>query len=497
MGVLMKKADMKIEGAMVCDGTGAPLFKADVAVVDDRIQAVGDLSAQPAGTVISGDGLVLAPGFIDVHTHDDRAVLIEPDHRCKVSQGVTTVVTGNCGVSLAPLKIDKDARPAAPIDLIAPTGAHLFDGFGDYLSALDNSPPAVNVLPQIGHSTVRAAVMDDLRRAATDKEVSAMRKLVDESLAAGAPGFSTGLFYRPAELALTEEVIALVDAVGDAGGFHSTHMRDEGDGVITSIEETARIGREGGAPVVISHHKCTGHENFGRSVETLARIDHYRTQQPISMDVYPYDAGSTVLDPGRLDNARKILVAWSEPRPELAGRDLDELAAELGLDRVETVKLISPAGGIFFMMDEEDVRRILAHPAAMIGSDGLPHDANPHPRLWGSFPRVLGHYSRDEGLFPLEEAVRKMTGLSAQRFGLKDRGVIRPGAFADIVLFDADTIIDRATYDEPDLPAEGIEMVIVNGRVVWRDGDSTGARSGRAIRLDEITPYAMPDAMPH
>ena len=490
----MDKSDIKSEGALVCDGTGAPLFQADVAILDDRIHAVGDLSAQPAGTVVSGRGRVLAPGFIDVHTHDDRAVLADPGHSCKVSQGVTTVVTGNCGISLAPLKVPADKRPAPPLDLIAPTGAHLFEDFGAYLSALDDAPPTVNVLPQIGHSTLRLAAMEDLQRGASEAELSKMLGLLEDSLAAGAAGFSTGLFYRPAEHAPTEEVIALVKAVGAAGGFHSTHMRDEGDFVLDSIDETARIGHDGRTPVIISHHKCTGGANHGRSVETLARIDHYRVRQPLALDAYPYEAGSTVLDSGRLEGARKILVSWSEARPDCAGRDLDELAVEFGLDRRETAKLLSPAGGIFFQMDEADVRRILAHPATMIGSDGLPHDARPHPRLWGTFPRVLGHYARDVGLFPLEEAVRKMTGLPAARFGLTDRGVIRPGAFADIVMFDGDRIIDSATYENPMQPAEGIDLVIVNGRITWRDGTETGARAGRAIRLADIDPRNLPDA---
>lgn len=490
----MERADIKIEGAMVCDGTGAPLFKADVAIIDDRIQAIGDLTNQPAGSLIAGEGFVLAPGFIDVHTHDDRAVLVDPLHECKTSQGVTTVVTGNCGISLAPLKIPADKRPAPPLDLIAPTGAQLFDGFSDYFKALDDAPPAVNVLPQIGHSTLRLAAMENLDRAASDTELSAMLKLLEESLEAGAPGFSTGLFYRPAEHAPTDEVIALAKAVGAAGGFHSTHMRDEGDFVLDSIDETARIGHDGRVPVIVSHHKCTGEANHGRSVETLARIDHYRVQQPLALDAYPYEAGSTVLDSARLEGAKKILVSWSEARPDCAGRDLDELAAEFGMSREETAKVLSPAGGIFFQMNEDDVRRILAHPATMIGSDGLPHDARPHPRLWGTFPRVLGHYSRDVGLFSLEEAVRKMTGLPAKRFGLTDRGVVRPGAFADLVLFDAASVIDSATYENPMRPAAGIEMVMVNGRVVRRSGASTGSRPGRAIRLQDISPHALPDA---
>ena len=489
----MQRADIKIEGVLVCDGTGAPLYPADVAVRDDRIAAVGDLAALPAGVVVEGHGSVLAPGFIDVHTHDDRAVLANPAHECKISQGVTTVVTGNCGISLAPLSLAADARPAAPLDLIAPRGADLYDGFGDYLSAIDYTPPAVNVLAQVGHSTLRMAAMETLDRPASPGELSKMQAFLSKALEDGAAGFSTGLFYRPAEYAPTAEVVALASLVGAAGGFHSTHMRDEGDGVLDSVDETAAIGRDAQVPVVISHHKCTGAHNAGRSVETLARIDGYRVRQPLSLDAYPYDAGSTVLDSSRVADSRRITVTWSEKRPDLAGRDVDELAREFGTDRAGVVEMLSPAGGIFFSMDEEDVRRILAHPATMIGSDGLPHDTRPHPRLWGTFPRVLGHYARDEALFPLEEAVRKMTSLPAARFGLTGRGVIRPGAFADLVLFDPETVIDRATWDEPTRPSGGIELVMVNGRTVWRDQGPTDARPGRAIRLDDIAPWDRAD----
>jgi len=491
----MQRADTKIEGVLVCDGTGAPLYPADVAIRDDRIAAVGALKALPAGTVVQGHGQVLAPGFIDVHTHDDRAVLANPTHDCKVSQGVTTVVTGNCGISLAPLSLEKDRRPAPPLDLIAPTGGHLFDSFDAYLSALDYAPPAVNVLPQVGHSTLRLAAMEDLDRPASKTELTAMQTLLSDCLEAGAAGLSTGLFYRPAEHAKTEEVIALVSMVGEAGGFHSTHMRDEGDHIHVSIDETARIGREGKAPVVISHHKCSGSGNFGRSVETLAKIDGYRLQQPLSLDAYPYVASSTVLDSDRMDDADRVLVTWSEARPDLAGRDIDELATEYGTDRAGVVEMLSPAGGVFFSMDESDVKRILAHPSTMIGSDGLPHDVRPHPRLWGTFPRVLGHYARDEALFPLEEAVRKMTSLPAARFGLTGRGVIRPGAYADLVLFDPETIIDRATWNDPVMPADGIDMVMVNGRTVWRDEGPTDARPGRALRLGEIAPRDRADRL--
>jgi N-acyl-D-amino-acid deacylase len=239
-------------------------------------------------------------------------------------------------------------------------------------------------------------------------------------------------------------------------------------------------------PVVISHHKCAGQANFGRMRETLPCIERARRAQPVGLDAYPYIAGSTTLDSGRSLDAKRILVTWSEPHPEAQGRDLDEIAAEMGLTRDAAVAALLPAGGIFFMMDEEDVRKVLAYPHTMIGSDGLPHDAHPHPRLWGTFPRVLGHYAREVGLFSLEEAVRKMTSLTARQFGLKDRGVLREGAYADLVLFDPDTVRDRATFDDPKQPAAGIEAVWVNGRAVWEGGTHTGTRPGRALRRQDL-----------
>ena len=244
-------------------------------------------------------------------------------------------------------------------------------------------------------------------------------------------------------------------------------------------------------PVVISHHKCAGTRNHGRTRETLALIAAARERQSVALDVYPYVAGSTVLDARRLGEAERIIVTWSKARPECAGRDLDSIAAEMGVSRERAANALAPAGAIYFMMDEADVRRVLAFGHAMIGSDGLPHDAHPHPRLWGTFPRVLGHYVREVGLFPLEEAVRRMTGLPAAQFGLTDRGILRPGSYADLVLFDPDTIADRATFEAPTEPAAGIALVMVNGRAVWRDGAATGARPGRALRLAELGPKGL------
>jgi len=403
-----------------------------------------------------------------------------------VSQGVTTVVTGNCGISLAPLK--PAAAPPPPSDLIGDRPEHYFADFGAYLSALDRDPPAVNVVAQVGHSTLRIGAMDGLDRAATPSEIARMRGRLEDSLAAGAVGMSTGLFYPPANAAPTEEVVELAAALAPAGAIHSTHMRDETAHVLESLDETFEIGRKAHVPVVISHHKCAGTPNHGRTLESLPKIDAARETQPIALDVYPYVAGSTVLNPHRMMSASRVIVTWSKSVPEAAGRDLSEIAAAWGCTETTAAERLQPAGAIYFIMDEEDVRRVLSYPHAMIGSDGLPHDQHPHPRLWGTFPRVLGHYARDVGLFPLEEAVRRMTGLSAAQFGLTDRGVLRAGAYADLVVFDPRTVADCSTWEEPARPASGIELVMVNGRAVWQAGAGTGARPGRALRLQELGP---------
>ena len=456
-------------------------------------RAIGDLAELSAGREIDAGGHAIAPGFIDVHTHDDRAVLSDPTMACKVSQGVTTVVTGNCGISLAPLA--PTVAPPPPADLIGDRPEQYFEKFAGYLSALYDEPPAVNVVAQIGHSTLRMGAMDRLDRPASAAEIAVMRARLEESLEAGAVGMSTGLFYQPANAAPTEEVIELAKALAPAGAMHSTHMRDETAHILDSLDETFAIGRAAKVPVVISHHKCAGTANHGRTVETLPKIAAAHAEQPVALDVYPYVAGSTVLDSGRMLNASRVIVTWSKAHPEVAGRDLSDIAEEWGCGEPEAADRLQPAGAIYFIMDEADVRRVLSFPHAMIGSDGLPHDSHPHPRLWGTFPRVLGHYARDIGLFPIEEAVRRMTGLPAGQFGLTDRGVLRPGAYADLVLFDPDTIADRSTWDQPKRPAAGIDLVMVNGRITWRDGVSTGARPGRALRLQELGPKGQDTVM--
>jgi N-acyl-D-amino-acid deacylase len=356
-----------------------------------------------------------------------------------------------------------------------------FKSFKDYVETLKASPPATNCALLVGHSMLRLQTMDDVGKPASPSEVTLMRNMVDEALAAGAIGFSTGLYYEPASAAPTEEVIEVCRPLTARHGIYCTHMRDEGDRVVDSLEESFRIGRELGVPVVISHHKVVGKPNHGRSAETLPIIERAMRSQKIGLDCYPYCASSTILSASRLGPASKVLVTWSKPHPEFSGFDLTDISKRMGLGIEETVEKLLPAGAIYFSMDEQDVQRILSFAHTMIGSDGLPHDAAPHPRLWGTFPRVLGHYARGLGLFSLETAVHKMTGLTAKTFGLADRGVLKPGYAADIVVFGENEIDEAASFAKPIQAAKGIDTVIVNGAVVWREGKATGARPGRVL----------------
>jgi N-acyl-D-amino-acid deacylase len=474
--------DLVVRNATLVDGTGAARYAGDLAVEDGRIAAVGTVKGK-AKNEIDAKGRILAPGFIDAHTHDDRLMLSAPEMAPKVSQGVTTVVAGNCGVSLAPAPRGMGKPVTPPLDLMDAEGNWFrFSSFSSYVSALEKNPPATNSALLVGHTMLRVQTMADVEKPATAKEIAAMRDLVEEALEAGAVGASTGLYYEPARAAPTEEVIEVCRPLSVRQALYCTHMRNEGDQVVDSLEETFRIGRELGVPVVVSHHKVVGTANHGRSAETLPLIEKAMRSQRVALDCYPYCASSTILSYSRTLVATKTLVTWSTPHPEFGGMDLADVAAKMQLPVEAAVKRLLPAGAIYFSMDEKDVRRILAFEHTMIGSDGLPHDAAPHPRLWGTFGRVLGHYSRGVGLFPLETAVYKMTGLTAKTFGLADRGVLKEGNAADLVLFDAGEVDEAASFDKPIRPAKGIDTVIVNGEPVWRAGRPTGARPGRVLR---------------
>ena len=474
--------DLLIRNASIVDGTGAARFNGDIGIRGERIERIGDLAALRGEVEIDLAGRIAAPGFIDAHTHDDRLMLSGPDMAPKVSQGITTVIAGNCGISLAPMPRAIPQPVTPPLNLLDDQGVWFrFRTFAAYVEELRAKPAATNCALLVGHTTLRVTTLDDLEKPASAAEIVRMRAMVSEALQAGAIGVSTGLFYEPANAAPTEEVIETCRPLKEFDGLYCTHMRDEADRVIDSLTETFRIGREVGVAVVISHLKVVGEANRGRSAEALSFIERHMATQSICMDCYPYTAGSTVLSADRAASSSRVIVSWSKALPEHAGQDLDVIARKMNVSEEEAIRRLSPAGGIYFRLDEADVQRILQHDKVMIGSDGLPHDASPHPRLWGTFPRVLGHYGRTLGLFSLETAVHKMTGLTARNFGLEDRGVVKEGAYADLTLFDADKVDEAATYEAPIAPAHGIDAVIVNGALVWREGRSTGARPGRVL----------------
>lgn len=498
--------DLLLRNGRVVDGTGAPWYRADVAVRDDSIVAVGPALAGEGRRTIDVAGRVIAPGFIDVHTHARRGILEVPTADNYLLQGVTTVFDGQDGSSPLPI--------------------------GGSLARVAALPPAVNFGTFVGHGSVREAVMGAADRPPTAAELQEMMAIVAESMREGAFGLSTGLFYVPGAFARTDEVVALARVAGEHGGIHVSHMRDEAQGVLDSIRETVAIGEEGGLPTQVTHHKIIGRAGWGLSVETLRLVaDARRRGVDVTIDQYPYTASSTsfaaalfpswalegeagdraarLADPETKDRIRaavveKILnergggdasrlqVAACPHDPSLDGQTLAailggrgrpvtvEAAADLVLEIVEN----GGATGIFHAMAEEDVERILVSPLTMVASDGqIPvfGKGRPHPRSYGTFARVLGVYVRDKALLALEEAVRKMTSLPATRVGLGDRGLVRPGMKADLVVFDPGTIRDRATFEEPHAYAEGVSHAVVNGFVVVDEGRLTGVRAGRIL----------------
>lgn len=479
----------------VFDGSGAPGFLADVEIKADRVvtvgarhEAISDADTDGAAVEIDGTGLALAPGFIDVHTHDDIAVITAPDHACKTLQGVTSVVVGNCGMSAAPVSDD-------------PLGFSRHPRIADYLRRVEQAGPAVNVGALVGHGTVRAAVMGlTTDRAPDAREREAMIEHVAAAMEDGALGMSSGLAYEPGRYADHDELVDLVEVVAHAGGIYTTHMRNESQALVESIDESIAVAEATGAPLQISHLKASGRDHWGKVAEALDHIDAARARGvDVMADQYPYTRGSTLLEQvvnaGALDGPSSfahlapadILIAAAPGHVEWEGRTIDEIAATEGTSGRDMADRIVAAEGrnclvILDTMDENDVRRVLAHPAVMTGSDGVPGGSKPHPRLHHTYPRVLGHYSREEGLLELADAVHRMTGMCAERFGFVDRGAIRPGAFADLVLFDPDTIIDTGTYTDPTSVPEGILGVWVNGERVVADGRVTGARAGRVVR---------------
>lgn len=475
--------DLLFLNVTVVDGTGNDPYVADVAIRGDRIAEIGPLAGRDAVRTIEGGGRCLMPGFIDVHTHDDTHVIRTPGMLAKISQGVTTVIVGNCGISASPVVLP--GAPPDPMNLLGGEDAFIYPTFDDYADAVECARPSVNVAALIGHTALRANVMDRFDRPATPSELDRMCETLEKALDAGAIGLSSGLAYTNAKQAPMAEMQRLVNIVGAHGALYTTHMRNEHDGLLDSLQESFSTARRAGADLVISHLKCAGAGNWGRAPLALAALEKAAGEQSCNCDCYPYSASSTTLDAWRVDGKMEIFITWSDPHPEMARQTLNAIAEQWGVDQWEATERLRPAGAIYHMMSEDDVRQILAHPLSMVGSDGLPNDPNPHPRLWGTFPRVLAHYCRDLKLFALPEAVRKMTGLSAARFRLQDRGVVREGAFADVVLVDMATIQDVATYSDPCRIAPGIDLVVVNGVVSYEQG-RVHQRRGRLLKRADV-----------
>lgn len=480
----MATYDTVIRNGQVADGTGAKLFAADVALKGDRIAAVGTPGSLKGDNEIDASSKVVAPGFIDVHTHDDTYIIDNPLMAMKASQGVTTVVCGNCGISASPY-----SRSDIPhlISLSVKKTGNLAKTFAEFAGKVDAARPAINGAFLVGHSTLRFDAMNlDVNRRATASEIGAMREQLDLALEQGAIGMSSGLFYPPAMAATTDEVAEVAMPLGKWGAVYTAHMRDESEDILKSMDETFEIGRRAGAHIVVSHHKCAGRSNFGRMRETLPKFTDAMKQQEIAFDVYPYVAGSTILRKDMLHRADKVLISWSDSVKSVSGRDLRDIAKEMGCSIEEACDRLQPAGAIYFMMDEKDVQGAMSHSGAMIGSDGIPFDTHPHPRLWGTFPRVLGHYSRDLKLFPLEDAVRRMTSYSARHFRIAKRGEVKAGFYADLCIFDPATVIDTASFEKPISPAKGIDTVFCNGAIAWHDGKPGGGRTGRALNRQQM-----------
>jgi len=480
-GQVQPNATTLIRNAILVDGTGSPGRRADVRITGDRIADVGVLAPTPGDRIVDAGGLTLAPGFIDTHSHHDRGLFDHRDALAAVSQGITTIVAGQDGGSPLPL--------------------------ADFFTRLEANPPTINVAAYVGHGSVRREVLgDDYKRRATDDEIARMRTLVEREMRAGALGLSTGLEYDPGIYSAPEEVVALARAVAPFGGRYISHVRSEDRELWKAIDEVIAIGRSAGIPVQVGHIKLAMKSLWGQSERLIEMLDRARSSGvDITADVYPYtywQSGMTVLFPERdfsdrtaaefalreLVTPENLLVVGFDPDPSLNGRTLAEIAAMRGTDPPDTMMALiresngSGPGIVATSMDERDVAELIAWPFANICSDGALDGA--HPRGFGAFTRVLGRYVREQRVLTLEEAVRKMTSLAAAHVGITGRGLVAPGQFADLVLFDPATVADRATTADPHAVSVGIASVWVNGQRVYEQGRATDARPGRALRKE-------------
>jgi N-acyl-D-amino-acid deacylase len=524
-----------LKNGTIYDGTGAPGVLGNVVVDGDRIAAVGP-DAGESGEVIEVDGLAVAPGFIDMHSHCDLVCMSDPLIAPKLMQGVTLELLGQDGLSEAPIREEHiplwrrhlsglNGDPELPWD---------WRSFGEYLERCEGA--STNVAAMVGHGTVRLHAMGMDNREPAPDELERMRQLVDEAIEQGAIGFSTGLIYSPCVYGDTEELISIGEIVARHGSFMVYHMRYEGEAILTGMDEVFRIAKESGAACHISHFKARGKQAWGKSPEMINAVEKARSSGlDITADQYPYTAGSTMLaallppwahaegiatlnrwlrDSMKKDQMRNDMVhgrddwestviatGWenilisgvkTEKNSWVIGKSLEEIARTWGIEPFESVVRLlldedHEVSMILFAMEEEDVKRLIVQPWLMHCSDGL-MGGTPHPRTYGTFPRVLGHYVREERLMPFEKAIHKMTGLSAWRLGVPDRGVLKAGNYADITVFNPETVIDRSTYDNPTVHPDGIEQVIVNGVHAVKDSRATGNLTGRVVRRQVAAP---------
>jgi len=492
----MPDYDLIIRNAAIVDGTGAPSRRGAVAVSGDRIAAVGAISGS-AREEIDARGHAVAPGFIDVHAHDDAAVIRTPGMDFKIMQGVTTDVVGNCGAGVAPASEAFKAYFNRGLGAIIGELDIPWSTTAEYFAAVDDARPACNVVAYVPHGVLRYNAIGLDQRPPTDAELAEMKRLLTEGMDAGAIGMSTGLVYPPGAWAETPELVELAKVVTPYGGIYTSHIRNEGPGVQQAVAEAMSIGEQAGCGVQISHHKSAGPGAYGLTQKTLPQIDAARAAGlDVTMDVYPYVASSSSLaamfrlgGDRTFDVVPAIVASVKYHKEKYEGKYISKIAEELDLPIGDAVRKVledednSPSV-IMFVMEEDDVRRVVGDPHAMVGSDGLPTEGKPHPRLYGTMARVLQAYVREQPLLTLEEAVRKMTSLPAAKHRIRDRGVLREGAYADIVVFDPATVADIATYDEPRQYPVGIDYVVVNGQVVAAGGAPTGARPGRMLRRD-------------
>jgi N-acyl-D-amino-acid deacylase len=524
-----------IRGGTVIDGSGAPRDQVDVAVEGDRIAAIGRGLQGPAARAIDATGHVVAPGFIDAHSHSDLFYFGCPSAESKIRQGCTTEVVGMCSFSQAPIASGRAEMVQTWAGGIGASVDFRWETFSEYLEALRARKPSINIAQFVGHGALRLATVGAANRPVAPDDLRAMERLLAEAMDAGAYGYSTGLVYAPSAYGATPELIALARAMAPRGGLYFSHVRGESGMVEDSIREAIRIGEEGGVGVQIAHVKTSGRENWGKMDRVLRLIDQARARGvDVTGDVYPYHAGSTKMDNlmpswvhdggipkllerlGDRTTRRRIMeeclvdgerwrtlsqgaIGFDEiqiatcRRHELEGLTLAALARQAGRTPAEALMDLlleqkATVGMVSFSQNLDNVAKVLAHPATMIGSDSIglsegegPRHGKPHPRMYGTFPRVLGEYARDRGLFSLETAVHKMTGMPARRLGFKGRGLLQPGYAADITVFDPATVRDESTYADPHRYPTGIPYVIVNGATVVDGGRMHAAGTGRVL----------------